>query len=181
MSQTNCGRQILWVHAQDIATAFPDERRDGKLSKNSPLLELKYAGQQPSHSNAALMANAPTILSLTYQVFNYTAFSCTRPGGQWLRANNTEAIHNNIHHSVGGFGHMQFPEVASCDPVFWLHHANVDRLFAMWQKLNPDSYVDPTVNTYRSYYEAVGFIDSGTTGQRYTEYADREAESIRAG
>lgn len=63
---------------------------------------------------------------------------------------------------------MQFPEVAGFDPVFWLHHANVDRLFAMWQALYPDSYIVPTVNTYGSYYEAVGTTDSGTSGLCYT-------------
>ncbi|KAL2406782.1 Polyphenol oxidase 1 [Exophiala dermatitidis] len=120
-----------------------------------------------SAANAALMANAPTILSLTYQLFtavtNYTYFSCTWPGGQGGVANNIEAIHNSIHNSVGGYGHMQFPEVAGFDPVFWLHHANVDRLFAMWQALYPDSFLVPTVNAYGSYYEGVGFVDSGTS------------------
>ncbi|KIW91999.1 uncharacterized protein Z519_06981 [Cladophialophora bantiana CBS 173.52] len=120
-----------------------------------------------SAATAALLANAPTIQSLTYQLFtsvtNYTAFSCTWPGGQWLTANNIESIHNSIHNSIGGYGHMQFPEVAGFDPVFWLHHANVDRLFAMWQALYPDTYIEPTVNAYGSYYEAVGFVDSGTT------------------
>ncbi|EXJ88381.1 hypothetical protein A1O1_05311 [Capronia coronata CBS 617.96] len=118
-------------------------------------------------ANAALMANAPTILSLTYQLFasvtNYTYFSCTWPGGQGGVPNNIEAIHNSIHNSVGGYGHMQFPEVAGFDPIFWLHHANVDRLFAMWQALYPDSFLVPTVNAYGSYYEAVGFVDSETS------------------
>ncbi|KAJ9615738.1 hypothetical protein H2200_001815 [Cladophialophora chaetospira] len=120
-----------------------------------------------SAANAALSANAPTINSLVYQMFasmtNYTAFSCTWPGGLQGSANNIEGIHNSIHNSVGGYGHMEYPEVAAFDPVFWLHHANVDRLFAMWQALYPDSYIEPTVNAYGSYYEPVGFVDSGTT------------------
>lgn len=60
---------------------------------------------------------------------------------------------------------MAYPEVAGFDPVFWLHHANVDRLAAMWQVLNPDSFIVPTVNAYGSYYEHVGFVDSATSGQ----------------
>lgn len=43
----------------------------------------------------------------------------------------------------------------------------VDRLFAMWQALNPDSYVEPTVNAWGSYTELVGFVDSDTTGKQY--------------
>jgi tyrosinase len=118
-------------------------------------------------ANAYLMAQAPTILSLTYQLFtivkDYTSFSCTSPGGGAYTGNNIENIHNNIHDSVGGIGHMTFIEVAAFDPLFYLHHANVDRVFAMWQALNPDSYIQPTINTYGTYYEVAGFVDSGNT------------------
>lgn len=60
---------------------------------------------------------------------------------------------------------MAYPEVASFDPIFWLHHAQVDRVFAMWQALNPDSYIEPSVNTFGSYYEPAGYEDSGNTSQ----------------
>jgi tyrosinase len=66
---------------------------------------------------------------------------------------------------------MQFPEVSGFDPTFWLHHANVDRLFAMWQAVYPESYIVPTVNTYGSYYELPGTVDSGTSGQCFTSHA----------
>ncbi|KAK6383547.1 hypothetical protein LTS17_002839 [Exophiala oligosperma] len=125
---------------------------------------------EQSNQNAAtasLRAQAPGLLSLTYQLFttisDYTLFSCNNPGGNPGILNNIEAIHNSIHNSVGGYGHMEFPETAGFDPVFWLHHANVDRLVAMWQILNPTSYIVPTVNMFGSYYEAKGFIDSGST------------------
>ncbi|KAL6244485.1 hypothetical protein RBB50_008727 [Rhinocladiella similis] len=125
---------------------------------------------QQSNQNAAtatLRAQAPGILSLTYQLFttisDYTLFSCNNPGGKPGILNNIEAIHNNIHNSIGGFGHMNFPETAGFDPVFFLHHANVDRLVAMWQILNPNSYIVPTMNAFGSYYEEKGFIDSGST------------------
>ena len=35
--------------------------------------------------------------------------------------------------------------------MFWLHHAMVDRCFAMWQILNPGSYVVPTAATYNTF------------------------------
>src|SRR5919112_3968803 len=45
--------------------------------------------------------------------------------------------HNVIHGLVGGGGApnqswMSFPETAARDPIFWLHHANVDRLWKRW-------------------------------------------------
>jgi tyrosinase len=52
-----------------------------------------------------------------------------------------EDVHNDIHGEVGGNGgHMTDLDYSAFDPVFWLHHANVDRLFAIWQALNPTSY-----------------------------------------
>ena len=118
-------------------------------------------------ANSALSANAPAILQLTYQLFSnvkdFATFSCSSPGGRSNVANNVESIHNSIHNSVGGDGHMQYPEVAAFDPMFWLHHANVDRILALWQVLNPDQWIVPTMNTYGSHYELPGTIDSSSS------------------
>ncbi|KAF8465021.1 common central domain of tyrosinase-domain-containing protein [Kalaharituber pfeilii] len=52
-----------------------------------------------------------------------------------------EGVHNSIHDRTGGpNGHMAWVPVAAFDPIFWLHHANVDRLFAIWQTLFPDAW-----------------------------------------
>jgi hypothetical protein len=49
--------------------------------------------------------------------------------------------HNVIHGLVGGSGGgpsspnqalMSWPETAARDPIFWLHHANIDRLWKRW-------------------------------------------------
>ncbi len=47
-----------------------------------------------------------------------------------------EGLHNDVHVWVGGT--MASIPTAPADPVFWLHHANVDRLWDMWQKKNPN-------------------------------------------
>ena len=45
-----------------------------------------------------------------------------------------EAIHNAVHVSVGGqMGGASSP----ADPLFWLHHAFIDKIWADWQKINP--------------------------------------------
>ena len=51
-----------------------------------------------------------------------------------------EDIHNSTHRYVGG----QMRSTASpTDPLFWLHHANIDRLWSIWQASeagkNPDN------------------------------------------
>ncbi|ATY62979.1 Di-copper centre-containing [Cordyceps militaris] len=63
---------------------------------------------------------------------------------------NLEQIHNTIHDLVGGssvkegYGHMARPEVAAFDPIFWMHHCNIDRLFHLWQCSNPSNWFHRT-------------------------------------
>ncbi|KAF2114035.1 common central domain of tyrosinase-domain-containing protein [Lophiotrema nucula] len=75
----------------------------------------------------------------TWQAFN--RFSNQSPGYN-PQIGNLETVHGNIH-SAFLWGHMWFATIAAYDPVFWLHHANVDRQIALWQAVYPDSYVEP--------------------------------------
>jgi tyrosinase len=44
------------------------------------------------------------------------------------------AVHGGVHNAVGGtMGGGSSPG----DPLFWLHHANIDRLWAAWQAKHP--------------------------------------------
>ena len=38
---------------------------------------------------------------------------------------------------------MSNPSVAAFDPLFFLHHANVDRVIALWEALNAGVWVVP--------------------------------------
>ncbi len=41
--------------------------------------------------------------------------------------------HNTMHGAIGGSGGwMNDPDLAALDPIFWLHHANIDRLWQVW-------------------------------------------------
>lgn len=61
--------------------------------------------------------------------------------------------HNNVHGMVGGgtrdrngtivLGLMSRPDTAALDPIFWLHHANIDRLWAVWLQRNPAQNANP--------------------------------------
>jgi hypothetical protein len=60
--------------------------------------------------------------------------------------------HNIIHDLVGGGGSptpdcnagwMSDPNCAASDPIFWLHHSNIDRLWVKWLALG-GTRVDPT-------------------------------------
>jgi tyrosinase len=44
--------------------------------------------------------------------------------------------HNVVHVLIGGpDGWMSDPNLAARDPIFWLHHANIDRLWSRWLAL----------------------------------------------
>jgi tyrosinase-like protein len=40
--------------------------------------------------------------------------------------------HGAVHVAVGGA--MSDPETAAQDPIFWLHHSNIDRIWAVWNE-----------------------------------------------
>ncbi|CAG7929405.1 unnamed protein product [Penicillium olsonii] len=76
---------------------------------------------------------------------DYTTFASTNPTSKDQNVEedlNIEYIHNNIHGWAGDAGHMGNVPVAAFDPLFFLHHCNIDRLFAIWQALNPDKWLD---------------------------------------
>jgi tyrosinase len=39
--------------------------------------------------------------------------------------------HNIVHGAIGGF--MGNPDTSALDPIFWLHHCNIDRLWEVWR------------------------------------------------
>lgn len=83
------------------------------------------------------------ITSSTYnlltRVTTWPAFSNHTPGDGGSASNSLEAIHDEIHAYIGG--QMGDPSVAGFDPVFFLHHANVDRLLSLWSAVNPGVWV----------------------------------------
>ncbi|KAL9095880.1 MAG: hypothetical protein Q9165_001877 [Trypethelium subeluteriae] len=92
--------------------------------------------------------------NLTERVFwiltaytNFGAMCCNLFQGSesgWSNWGSFEDVHNAVHNYVGNGGHMSSIQLSSFDPVFWLHHTNIDRLFAIWQALHDDSISNPT-------------------------------------
>ncbi|MHC1559974.1 tyrosinase family protein [Actinomycetospora sp. C-140] len=58
--------------------------------------------------------------------------------------------HDSVHGMVGGArsqtdqGVMSRPDTAGLDPIFWLHHANIDRLWESWLRDTTVSHLDPS-------------------------------------
>jgi Common central domain of tyrosinase/Polyphenol oxidase middle domain len=56
-----------------------------------------------------------------------------------------EALHNRFHLSIGRDGDLASPTTAARDPVYWLHAANIDRLWAQWTARGGAAPVDDSV------------------------------------
>jgi tyrosinase len=50
-------------------------------------------------------------------------------------AQQLEGVHDSGHVWVGGT--MMSIATAPADPVFWMHHAEIDRIWSVWQAANP--------------------------------------------
>jgi tyrosinase len=57
------------------------------------------------------------------------------------------SIHDNVHGIIGGA--MGDPRTAGLDPIFWLHHANIDRLWQVW--LNMGNRTNPAQSSWLNF------------------------------
>jgi tyrosinase len=70
--------------------------------------------------------------------------------------------HGSVHVQVGGpNGLMASFGTAALDPIFWLHHANIDRLWEVWRRAQP-----PRANPADSAWLSMGFDLIDETGAR---------------
>ncbi len=52
-----------------------------------------------------------------------------------------QAPHDIVHCRIGGrAGLMSSPDTAALDPIFWVHHANIDRLWEVWRRRAPGAH-----------------------------------------
>jgi tyrosinase len=111
-----------------------------------------------------------------------------------------ESVHDAFHNTAGGEsgGHMYFLDMSAFDPIFWLHHTQVDRLLTMYQYIVPDTWVaigninrgmaqwnegeqkhggSPlkpfTKSTYGDYFNSDDIRETRTLGYYYPETSDR--------
>ncbi|KAI1416072.1 Di-copper centre-containing protein [Hypoxylon sp. FL1857] len=155
------------------ASTFPDfpyntwqETKRAPRPVNSP-----NATSNNSFVAHALDVHLPSFQQRLYNLFsnypNYTTFS----NEAWIPTGNTnesydsiESLHDVIHTVGGGvYGHLAIIAYSGFDPLFWLHHTNVDRIFAMWQALYNDTYVVPQAAVYSSHTTSPGESEDSQT------------------
>ncbi|KAF1964516.1 Di-copper centre-containing protein [Bimuria novae-zelandiae CBS 107.79] len=106
--------------------------RAGQTESDHPGLNSKLRSILPSQRT--LLYN---ILS-QYQTFTQVASAQTCDGT--AKVGTLENLHNAIH-NANFPGHMSPSGVTAFDPMFWMHHANVDRQLALHQAIFPGAYI----------------------------------------
>lgn len=140
------------------------------------LIRLSTSVRQPDASGRTrlnvvqeeLRSYGPYLRQSTYQLLtsekDYTTFSTHSLPGRPRGYNNIETVHNTIHVAVGGDrGHMTYVPWSAYDPIFWIHHTSVDRIVALWQVINPDSFVKPSPSGEGTMMQAAGTVQDANT------------------
>ncbi|XXH02875.1 hypothetical protein Hte_009263 [Hypoxylon texense] len=112
------------------------------------------------------------------------------PGDKAKGYLNLEQIHNSVHDLTGsgdtGYGHMSAVAVAAFDPVFWLHHCNIDRLLHLWQCSNPGNWfhkkrgqsVDETLQKGSPQKALIPFHSSSKVNDFYNSNMVRDVDAL---
>ncbi|OLN86707.1 Tyrosinase 5 [Colletotrichum chlorophyti] len=125
---------------------YPNDRNDNRLIQR---LTGFFTGTDPEQASRGKNLTERVLFILqSYKDFgsaSHNRFNPPRQPGQpnFTEWGSIEDIHNAVHFYVGGGGQMGNPAIAAFDPIFWLHHTNVDRLFAIWQACH-DNPNDPS-------------------------------------
>jgi tyrosinase len=86
-------------------------------------------GRRPDARRLPTAVQVDRVLQI--QIYDNPVWKLGSPG---FRTSLEVALHNLIHRWVNGaMMNMTSPN----DPVFWLHHANIDRLWGEWQRRHP--------------------------------------------
>ncbi|KAG7085489.1 hypothetical protein E1B28_003052 [Marasmius oreades] len=133
-----------------IDKSFPRPYNQWKSTYRYPTSTSANPTEDIDGMKRTLQKAQSQIRSTTYnmltRVDTWPAFSNHTVGDGGSSSNSLEAIHDGIHVDVGGRGHMSDPSVAAFDPIFFMHHANVDRLLSLWSALHPGTWVTPNTS-----------------------------------
>ncbi|KAM0276315.1 hypothetical protein ACHAQH_006858 [Verticillium albo-atrum] len=134
-------------------------------TKRSPAGNLSNNTQSAQAVDRVLPNLQERLFNLFSNYPDYGPFSNKR-WGEWTdtsQYDSLESLHDEIHIEVGRGGHLFYIQYSAFDPIFFLHHAMVDRVFAMWQILNPRSWVTEQNTTVPTYTMARGLMQNSSS------------------
>ncbi|WP_127502560.1 FG-GAP-like repeat-containing protein [Actinoplanes solisilvae] len=122
-----------WNYAIAGRNVLPPAFREPTMPDGSPN-PLFVANRNPAVNTGATLPSTSTSASAALA---QTAFTPGFGGGRTTPQHFFNQFgeleftpHNDIHVLIGGW--MSNPNLAALDPIFWLHHANIDRIWSLW-------------------------------------------------
>ncbi|KAK3692626.1 hypothetical protein B0T22DRAFT_486510 [Podospora appendiculata] len=121
-----------------IQSSFP-----GDLAQHAETvrcLDATGTGNNATASDASMASVAGDLISQVYDVFTRTttfeAMAYNGPSSTSAGGASFENPHNLVHDKAGCGGTIGNIDWSAFDPLFMLHHCNLDRLVAMWQAIH---------------------------------------------
>ncbi|KAI1800384.1 Di-copper centre-containing protein [Daldinia bambusicola] len=162
-----------WILGKQNNQGIVKKMRDYRYKEDGNKKEYERLG----NTTASLRGAFYRVLTIT----KFEDFATERAPGHGAKPatkefafDSSENIHDLMHLTCGGDdtepdsqnmslkGHMSKVPVAAFDPIFWIHHCNVDRMVAIWQILHDDTWFDgkdPRDEDEGNYYIKPGHPD----------------------
>lgn len=126
----------------------------------TPQMPAEFTNPSPLNPLYVPRVNTDVLSALTLAPFADTVTNMERGLSNSFETSFEGMPHNPIHNIIGNvMADMQSP----VDPIFWLHHANVDRLWSAWQQ-GGGGRTTPAANN--SYWNGALIFGSRLTMQR---------------
>lgn len=147
-------RLPYWDWASDEGNGIPDVltqpritvvKPEGSTEIDNPLYAYRFQNEPDASVGLAPVtersSNAESNIAGSLQSRREATFDLFTINGFNEFSNQAEGVHGWVHVDIGD--DMGFVPSAAFDPIFWLHHCQVDRIWAMWQATHPGDYMSP--------------------------------------
>jgi len=137
-----------YLSADESLAALSREKKDRFLN---PFYEPSRSADFAAGSSSEIFSTGETFrLKAQINPFNVGGTGGFNAFQTYLESNWHQLVHSAVGSGSGG-PVMGATEYAAEDPLFWVHHANVDRLWMVWASKNPTA---PMPDYSRAWYEA---------------------------
>jgi tyrosinase len=169
-----------WNYTDANARALPAQFR----MPNDPVWRSLFRSDRNDGINRGLPIDDVGGSPLNLEAMRSAIYADSGTGDAGFCANLDLGLHGSVHVDIGnadrGMGAVPW---AASDPIFWLHHCNIDRVWASWNRAggrNPNeatflnqrfTFVDGAGNRAPSTVRDV--LDTSALGYVYDQYLDR--------
>jgi len=113
----------------------------------NPQMPNEFLVPSPNNVLYVPRVNTNVQAALDWTAFGSSVLQFPRPGSPYFEPILEDGPHNPVHNIIGGaMSDMNSPD----DPIFWLHHANIDRLWAAWVAAGAGRAMPAITSTYWS-------------------------------